>query len=180
MTLFGHCLVMRVKQMSPLDSATLIQYTFIPHTYRLSHSTQSDLHRKPSRTLLRVRMTFFWTLLGSESEMDMTIGLSNPNLVHFDTPNLNIGQREPNMLFFQNALLRSSQNGLSIFTQRAFKGRRCDRSWIRKRLQNQGAFLKKICKIQPKSLLPARFPGKKVRWVGPRKRPSKGGKQGFS
>ena len=118
----------------------------------------------------------FQTLSGSESEMDMTIGLSNPNLVHFDTPHLNIGQREPNMLFFQNALLSSSQNGLSVFTQRAFKGRRCNRSWIRKRLQNRGAFPKKICKIQPKSLLPAHFPGKKVRWVCPRKHPSKGGK----
>ena len=37
-----------------------------------------------------------------------------------------------------------------------------------------GAFPKKICKIQPKSLLLASFPGKKVRWVGPRKRISEG------
>ena len=66
--------------------------------------------------------------------------------------------------------------GLSIFTQHAFKGHRRDRSWIQRRLRNWGAFLKKICKIQTKSLLPASFPGKKVRWVGPGKRPSEGGK----
>ena len=65
---------------------------------------------------------------------------------------------------------------LSIFTQYAFKGHRCDRSWIQRHLRNWGAFPKKICKIQPKSLLPASFPGKKVRWVGPGKRSSEGGK----
>ena len=131
-------------------------------------------------TLAGVPSNVFWTLSGPESEMDITIGLSNTNLVHFDTPHLNIGQREPNMLFFQNALLSSSQNGLNVFTQGAFQGRRCNQSWIRKRLQNQGAFSKKICKIQPKSLLPDRFQDKKVRWVGHRIRPSEGGKWGFA
>ena len=42
-----------------------------------------------------------------------------------------------------------------------------------------GAFPKKICKIQPKRLLPASFPGKKVTWVGPEKRLSEGGKWGL-
>ena len=38
---------------------------------------------------------------------------------------------------------------------------------------------KKIFKIYPKSLLLASFPGKKVRWVGPRKHLSEGGKWGL-
>ena len=66
-----------------------------------------------------------------------------------------------------------------FFTQHVFKGHRSDRSWIQRHLRNWGAFPKKICKIQPKRLLPASFPGKKVTWVGPEKRLSEGGKWGL-
>ena len=121
-------------------------------------------------------VSVFWTQSGPERETDLAIGFSDLDLVHFHTPHLNNGQTKQNLLFFQFALLRCSQNGPSVFTQRTFKGRRCDRSQIRKRLRNRGASPKKICKIQPKSLLPASFPGKKVKWVGPGKRPSEGGK----
>ena len=116
----------------------------------------------------------FWTLSCPERETDLAIEFRDLDLVH-----LNIGQTKQNLLFFQFALLSCSQKGRSVFTQRTFKGRRCDRSWIRKRLRNRGTFPKKICEIQPKSLLLASFPGKKVRRVGPGKRLSEGGKWGL-
>ena len=68
----------------------------------------------------------FWTLSCPEREIDLTIGLGDLNLVHFHTPHLNIGQREPKLLILQFALLSSSQNDQSVFTRRAFKGRRLD------------------------------------------------------
>ena len=65
--------------------------------------------------LRRTLGTYLWTLLQSVSEKDDANGCTNLVLVHFDTPHLNIRQREPNILFLQNALLSSSQNGLSVF-----------------------------------------------------------------
>ena len=121
----------------------------------------------------------FWTLSCPERETDHAIGFGDLNLVHFHTPHLTIRQREPKLLASQFALLSSSQDSLRDFTRRSFKGRKCNQSWIQRHLRNRGAFPKKICKIQPKSLLPASFPGKKVRWVGPVKRLSEGGKRGL-
>ena len=68
--------------------------------------------------------------------------------------------------------------GQSIFTQLAFKGLRCDRSWIQGRLRNRGAFPRKICKIQPKILLLARFLGKKMKRVCSGKCSSEAGQWG--
>ena len=121
----------------------------------------------------------FWTLSCPERETDHAIGFGDLNLVHFHTPHLTIRQREPKLLASQFALLSSSQDSLRDFTRRAFKGCRSYGSWIQMLLQNWGAFPKKICKIQPKSLLPASFPGKKVGRVGPVKCLSEGGKWGL-
>ena len=158
------------------------------HKIRVAQSN-GDLHYEPISqiwpslgtfgTLAGVPEDLCWTLSPLESEKHLAIGFSDLDLVHFHTPHLNIGQTKQNLLFFQFALLSCSQNGRSVFTQHAFKGRRCNRSWIRKRLRNRGAFPKKICKIQPKSLLLASFPGKKVRRVGPGKPLSEGGKWGL-
>ena len=60
----------------------------------------------------------FWALSCPEREIDLTIGLGDLDLVHFHTPHLNFEQREPKLFALQFALLSSSQNGLSIFTQR--------------------------------------------------------------
>ena len=129
-------------------------------------------------TLAGVLRTLFWTLLPSEGEIVEAIEFSDLVLVHFHTPNLNLGQREPK--FWPSNLCCSAiaNMGQSIFTQLAFKGLRCDRSWIQGRLQNRGAFPRKICKIQPKILLLARFLGKKMKRVGSGKRSSEAGKWG--
>ena len=62
--------------------------SFISHTYKLSHSTQSDLPRVP--LVPRGLLTFFQTLYCSDSEMDITIGFGYLDLVYFHTLRLSI------------------------------------------------------------------------------------------
>ena len=121
----------------------------------------------------------FWTLSCPERETDRAIEFSNLFLCTFIPHTSILGKGNQSCWPFNLCCSATANMGLSIFTQREFRGRRCDRFWIQGHLRNRGAFPKKICKIWPKSLLPASFPGKKVRQVVSVKRLSEGGKWGL-
>ena len=66
-------------------------------------------------TLAGVLPMLFWTLLPSEGEIVEAIEFSDLVLVHFHTPNLSLGQREPKLLAFQLVLLSYCQYGPEHF-----------------------------------------------------------------